>query len=60
MSRHHMTPEGPVFFTAEEEAARDIEEAAWASHVPATPSAPTKEQLLEQLNALATQIQALS
>lgn len=30
MSRHHMTPEGPVPFTAEEEAARDAEEAAFA------------------------------
>jgi hypothetical protein len=30
MSRHHMTPEGPVPFTAEEEAARDAEEAVFA------------------------------
>jgi hypothetical protein len=30
MARHHMTPDGPVPFTAEEEAARDAEEAAWA------------------------------
>lgn len=28
MARHHMTPDGPVPFTAEEEAARDAEEAA--------------------------------
>lgn len=27
MARHHMTPNGPVPFTAEEEAARDAEEA---------------------------------
>lgn len=30
MARHHMTPDGPVPFTAVEEAARDAEEAAWA------------------------------
>jgi hypothetical protein len=27
MARHHMTPDGPVPFTAEEEIARDAEEA---------------------------------
>ena len=31
MARHHMTADGPVPFTAEEEAARDAEEAAWAA-----------------------------
>jgi hypothetical protein len=31
MARHHMTANGPVPFTAEEEAARDAEEAAWAA-----------------------------
>lgn len=31
MARHHMTPNGPVPFTPEEEAARDAEEAAWAA-----------------------------
>ena len=31
MSRHHMTAEGPVAFTAEEEAARDAEEAEEAA-----------------------------
>lgn len=31
MARHHMTVNGPVPFTAEEEAARDAEEAAWAA-----------------------------
>lgn len=29
MARHHMTPDGPVPFTPEEEAERDAEEAAW-------------------------------
>jgi hypothetical protein len=52
-----MTANGPVPFTAEEEAQRDAEEAAY---VPSTaPPAPTKEQLLAQLNALSAQIQAL-
>ena len=31
MARHHMTAEGPVPFTPEEEAQRDAEEAAWAA-----------------------------
>ena len=29
MNRHHMTPNGPVPYTEEEELARDAEEAAW-------------------------------
>lgn len=33
--RHHMTPNGPVPFTAEEEAARDAEEAAFAAELAA-------------------------
>ena len=56
MSRHHMTAEGPVPFTAEEEAEWDAMEAAY---VPPTEVTPTKEQLLAQLNALSAQIQAL-
>lgn len=31
MARHHMTAEGPVPFTPEEEAQRDAEEAAFAA-----------------------------
>lgn len=31
MARFHTTANGPVPFTAEEEAARDAEEAAWAA-----------------------------
>jgi hypothetical protein len=56
-----MTPQGPVPFTAEEEAARDAEEAAWAAEQanPTPPPAPTKEQLLAELAALTTKIQAL-
>ena len=30
MTRYHATPEGNVAFTAEEETARDAEEATWA------------------------------
>jgi hypothetical protein len=52
-----MTPNGPVAFTAAEEAARDAEEAAYVP--PTAPAAPTKEELLAQLNALSAQIQAL-
>lgn len=60
MARHHMTANGPVPFTTEEEAARDAEEAAWAiQQAQPTPPAPTKEELLAQLNALSAQIQAL-
>lgn len=31
MARHHMTPDGPVPFTPEEEAQWDAQEAAWAA-----------------------------
>jgi hypothetical protein len=57
-----MTAEGPVPFTAEEEAERDAQEAAvLAQQANPTPApAPTKEQLLAQLNALSAQIQALA
>ena len=58
MSRHHMTAEGPVPFTAQEEAEWDAREAAYVS--PTAPAAPTKEELLAQLNAIAAQIQALA
>lgn len=57
MSRHHMTAEGPIPFTAEEEAARDAEEAAYVP--PTAPPAPTKEQLMAELAALTAKIQAL-
>ena len=56
MSRHHMTAEGPVPFTAEEEAEWDAMEAAY---VPPTLAAPTKEQLMAELAALTAKIQAL-
>lgn len=61
MSRHHMTPQGAVLFTAAEEAARDAEEAAWLveqANLTPTP-APTKEQLLAELQVLTTKINAL-
>jgi hypothetical protein len=61
MSRHHMTAEGPIPFTAEEEAARDAEEAAVLAKQanPTPPPAPTKEQLLAELAALTAKINAL-
>ena len=61
MSRHHMTAEGPVPFTAEEEAERDAQEAAvLAQQANPTPApAPTKEQLLAELQALTAKINAL-
>lgn len=43
MARHHMTSNGPVPFTAEEEAARDAEEAAWASGAKDRHNASMKE-----------------
>ena len=57
MSRHHMTAEGPVPFTAEEEAEWDAMEAAYVP--PTAPPAPTKEQLMAELAALTTKINAL-
>jgi hypothetical protein len=52
-----MTSNGPVPFTAEEEAEWDAMEAAY---VPTTASpAPTKEQLLAELQALTAKINAL-
>ena len=58
MARHHMTDRGPVPFTAEEEIARDAEEALAAQQPPAAPP-PTKEQLMAELAALTAKIQAL-
>jgi hypothetical protein len=59
MARHHMTENGPVPFTAEEELARDAEEAAWAEQQAQHAPAPTKEQLMAELAALTAKIQAL-
>lgn len=56
-----MTAEGPVPFTAEEEAEWDAMEAAWAeAQANPTPApVPTKEQLMAELAALTAKIQAL-
>jgi hypothetical protein len=54
-----MTAEGPIPFTAEEEAARDVEEAAWATQQATPAPAPTKEELLAELQALTAKINAL-
>jgi len=51
-----MTAEGPIPFTAEEEAEWDAME---ASYVPPTQPTPTKEQLLAELQALTAKINAL-
>jgi len=59
MARHHMTSNGPVPFTAEEEAARDAEEAAWVAQQAQPAPAPTKEELLAELQALTAKINAL-
>lgn len=58
MSRHHMTAEGPIPFTAEEETEWDAMEAAYVP--PTTPAAPTKEQLMAELAALTAKIEALA
>jgi hypothetical protein len=57
MSRYKIIDNVRVDFTAEEEAEWDAMEAAYVP--PTAPPAPTKEQLLAQLNALSAQIQAL-
>jgi hypothetical protein len=56
-----MTAEGPIPFTAEEEAERDAQEAAvLAQQANSTPApASTKEQLLAELQALTAKINAL-
>ena len=57
MSRHHATAQGNIPFTAEEEAEWDAMEAAYVP--PTAPAAPTKEQLMAELAALTTKINAL-
>jgi hypothetical protein len=52
-----MTVDGPVPFTAEEEAEWDAVKAAYVP--PTEPPAPTKEQLLAELQALTAKINAL-
>ena len=52
-----MTSSGPVPFTPEEEAEWDAKEAAYVPSV--EPTAPTKEQLLAELQALTAKINAL-
>jgi hypothetical protein len=54
-----MTSNGPVPFTAEEEATRDAEETAWAIQQAQPAPAPTKEQLMAELTALTAKINAL-
>jgi hypothetical protein len=54
---HHMVNGLRVELSAEEAAELD---ARVAAYVPPTPPAPTKEELLAQLNALQAQIQELT
>lgn len=57
MTRFHATDKGNVPFTAEEEAEWDAREAAYVP--PTAPPAPTKEQLLAELQVLTAKINAL-
>jgi hypothetical protein len=57
MTRFRATSEGNIPFTAEEEAEWDAMAAAYVP--PTEPPAPTKEQLMAELAALTTKIQAL-
>lgn len=59
MSRYKQTSEGMVPFTAEEEAEWDAREAAWVTQQAQPAPAPTKEQLLAELQALTAKINAL-
>lgn len=58
MARHHMTADGPVPFTAQEEADRDAEEAAFISQrdarVPPVTTAAKLDALTAAVHALAT------
>jgi hypothetical protein len=55
-----MTAEGPIPFTAEEEVARDAEEAAWTAQQAMPTPAPTKEELMAEIVALTAKIEALA
>jgi hypothetical protein len=57
MTRFHATVNGNVPFTPEEEAEWDAMEAAYVP--PTAPIAPTKEELLAELQALTAKINAL-
>ena len=59
MSRYKQTSEGMVPFTAEEEAEWDAREAAVLAQQAQPAPAPTKEQLLAELQALTAKINAL-
>jgi hypothetical protein len=55
-----MKAEGPVPFTAEEEAEWDAMEAAWTAQQATPAPAPTKEELMAELAALTAKIEALA
>lgn len=59
MARHHATPNGPVPFTAEEEAARDAEEAAWAAEKAALAKTEYQRLRAAEYPAIGDQFDAL-
>lgn len=59
MARFRATVDGQVPFTLEEEAEWDAKEVVWAERKTQATAAPTKEELLAQVQALTAQIQAL-
>lgn len=59
MARHHMTVDGPVPFTAEEEATRDAEEAAWAAGQAALAKTEYQRQRAAEYPAIGDQLDAL-
>lgn len=59
MARHRMTADGPVPFTAEEEAARDAEEAAFAAEQAALAATQYQRQRAAEYPSIGDQLDAL-
>lgn len=59
MARHHMTANGPVPFTTEEEAQRDAEEAAFAAEQAALAATAYQRQRAAEYPAIGDQLDAL-
>jgi hypothetical protein len=59
MARHHMTENGPVLFTAEEEAARNAEEAQWAAEQVALARTQYQRDRAKEYPAIGDQLDAL-
>lgn len=63
MARHKLVDGVPVPFTAEEEAARDAEEAAWSAEQPALEAEAARKAAIEdviQADATIAQIKAMT